>query len=377
MIGSEPGAQHHVFSSSAHQAQKMMLIRSTVKRVVPRQPLLLAAVLMLLLPGCDSVESLEREGSVYLANGDRISAAITFRALLARDPKHAEAAFQLGKILADSSILPEAESFLRQAIDLGKPAVDVIPVLGPVLLDLDKSKELLQLLEPDPKRPQPTDAKTLAEFAVLRGLAYLAERDLTSANTQFQLAMGASPDKARLGLARLALARKDERQRAESLIAEVLASNPRSAEAHLALAELRRTAGELEQALPEYVEAAKLEPSNVNLALLQGIALVSADRIADARPVLERASKMAPAGPLLNFAQGLIECKEKRYQTCSQYLQKVLDVLPQYAPALLVSGQLSYATGELEQAQTALVRYLTRYPTDTNARKLLAATLLA
>src|SRR5262249_24521541 len=99
MIGSEPGAQHHVFSSSAHQAQKMMLIRSTVKRVVPRQPLLLAAVLMLLLPGCDSVESLEREGSVYLANGDRISAAITFRALLARDPKHPEPAFHPAQIL--------------------------------------------------------------------------------------------------------------------------------------------------------------------------------------------------------------------------------------------------------------------------------------
>src|SRR5262249_49321432 len=128
MIGREPAAQHDVFSSSAHQAQKMMSIRSTGKRVTARQPLLLllAAALMFLLPGCDSVESLERNGSVYLANGDRISAAITFRALLSRDPKHAEAAFQLGKILAEVSILPEAESFLRQAIDLGKPAMDVM-----------------------------------------------------------------------------------------------------------------------------------------------------------------------------------------------------------------------------------------------------------
>lgn len=60
--------------------------------------LLVAAVLLGALPGCDSIENLEREALGYLAKGDRISASIQFRAILARDLQHAEAHFQLGKI---------------------------------------------------------------------------------------------------------------------------------------------------------------------------------------------------------------------------------------------------------------------------------------
>src|SRR6185295_7083682 len=126
-----------------------------------------AVALFTLLPGCDSVESLERDAAGYLAKGDRISAAIQFRALLAREPKHAEAHYQLGKILAQVVVLPESENSLQRAMELGKPAATVVPVLGHVLLELEKYNELLDLLAPAPTRPQPTDPRDLAEYAIL------------------------------------------------------------------------------------------------------------------------------------------------------------------------------------------------------------------
>jgi putative PEP-CTERM system TPR-repeat lipoprotein len=338
--------------------------------------LLCAAVMIIACVGCgETPESLEREAKGYLAKGDRVSAAIQYKSLLALDPGRAEAHFQLGKILAEIG-RPEAEASLRRALDAGKPAGDVIPVLGRVLLDLEKYKELLVLLEPDPKRSQPTDPKVLAEFALLRGYAYLGQRDFTSANTQFQLATIALPEKAKLAAASLAAAR-NERAEAETLINDVLASNPGNADAHLALGELRRTANELEKALPHFAEAAKLDPNNVNTLLIYGIGLINADRVAEARPLIEQAKKLAPPGPVLYFAQALIECKEQHYQQCAEFLDKVFDISPQYMPGLLLSGQLNYATGNFEQSLDALVHYLKRAPADPHARKLLAGTLLA
>ena len=352
-------------------------MRSTGKRISAHPAFALcAAVLMIACTGCsDTVEGLQRDAVRSVAKGDRISAAIQFRELLARDPKHAEGHFQLGKILAETG-RPEAEDSLRRALAFGKPAEDVMPLLGPVLLESGKYKELLALLEPDPKRTRPVDPKTLAEYALLRGLTHLGQGDLTGANTQFQLASAALPDKAKLGHARLAGARNDRTQ-AEVLINEVIAANPGNADAHLALGELWRTAGDLDKALPHFAEAARLEPNNVNSLLIHAIALINADRIGDARPILQRATKLAPPGPVSYFAQALIECKAQRYQQCAESLDKVFDIVPKYMPGLLLAGQLNYATGNVEQSQAAFLRYLERSPSDPHARKLLAATLLA
>lgn len=338
--------------------------------------LLAAAVVIIACAGCgDTPESLEREAKGYLAKGDRVSAAIQYKSLLALDPGHADAHFQLGKILAEVG-RPEAEDSLRRALDSGKPAGDVIPVLGRVLLDQEKYKEVRVLLEPDPKRSQPTDPKALAEIALLRAFTYLGQRDFTSANTQIQLATIALPEKAKLAAASLAVAR-GERAEAETLINEVIATNPGSADAQLALGELRRTADELDKALPHYAQAAKLEPNNVNTLLIYAIGLVNTDRVAEAQPLIEQAKKLAPPGPVLFFAQALIECRTQRYQQCAELLDKVFDISPQYMPGLLLSGQLNYATGNFEQSLGAFVRYLERSPADQHARKLLAGTLLA
>jgi tetratricopeptide (TPR) repeat protein len=128
---------------------------------------------------------------------------------------------------------------------------------------------------------------------------------------------------------------------------------------------MHRAAGELDKAIAEYAEAVKLDPHNVKALLLQSIALVNADQIAKAQPLLEQAKKMAPAGPLAYFAEALIDCKQKRYQPCGDNLERIFAILPQYMPALLLSGQRNYAIGSLETAQDTLVRYLRKAPADT------------
>lgn len=356
----------------------MSATRSIERRLRTRlASLLCCAALVLACAGCgESVETLEREANAYLAKGDRVSAAIQFKALLAREPGHAHAHLQLGKIAAEFGALADAEGSLRRALELGKPIGDVATSLGPVLLELEKYKELLELLEPGPKLSQPTDPETLAEFSLLRARAYLGMGDLPSAGTQFQLAMIAQPAKAKLGLARVAFAGGD-RARADQLIEEVLASNPSDAETLLAIGELRRAAGDLDRALPHFAQAVKLQPDSANALLSYAIALINANRVDEAQPLLEKAKKLVPASSMLHFARALIECKARRYPKCGEALQQVFEITPRYMPAILLSGQLNFATGNYEVAQQSLVRYLERFPESMHARKLLAATLLA
>ena len=94
--------------------------------------------------------------------------------------------------------------------------------------------------------------------------------------------MDGQAEKAKLGLARIA-ALRNERARAEELIAEVLSSNPQEVDAHLALGELKRNAGEMDKALPHYAEAVRLQPDNVNAVLHHAIALIIANRTDEAR----------------------------------------------------------------------------------------------
>src|SRR5688572_30005118 len=314
------------------------------------------ALLALVMAGCtDSAKNVEREAHAYLAKGDRISALIQFRSLLALQPGHVDAHLQAGRLLAETGQLKQGEVALRRALELGKPLDEVAPALGRLLLELERYKEVLELLEPDAKRGQlPADPKILAEFSLLRARAYLGLGDLTGANTQFQLAMAALPAQAKLGLARVATER-NERARAEELIGEVLVSDPRSAEAHLALGELRRSTGKLDEALVHSAEAVKLQPDSVDALLAHGLALATAGRAEEARRFVEAARKLAPARPLVHFAQAMIECRERRHGPCGEALQRVFDIIPEYMPAILLAGQVNYSAGNFELAQAAFL----------------------
>jgi hypothetical protein len=121
-----------------------------------------------------------------MEKGEQNEAAIQYLALLALQPTHVEANFQLGKIYANVSRLPKRRLFCARQWISACLRRRWCPA-RPVLLGLENYKELLELLESTPKHPQPTDPRALAEYAVLRGHALFETGDVTGANTQFQL----------------------------------------------------------------------------------------------------------------------------------------------------------------------------------------------
>jgi putative PEP-CTERM system TPR-repeat lipoprotein len=332
-----------------------------------------ALLLSLCVSGCvKSVPELVRAAQQHRAQGDFGAAIIELKNALDQDPANAEAHELIGRIYADSGALLDAEKELRKAQELGALPARVLPVLGRVLIGMERYQQVL-----DEISPAKLDAgvSTLAEIALLQGEANLGLGKTSDARTQYLLAMRDNPLPAKLGLAHVATAEGDVRG-ALKLIDEVLADAPDSAEAWQVKGDVLRGESKNEQALAAYRQATKLRPDFALAHLSQAIVHISAGNYGEAKGEIETARKISPSGPMFHYTQALLALHEGNYQICGDSVKQVLQVIPQYMPAIMLSGALFFATGQLEQAQNAFNAYLARFPGNVYTRKMLAATML-
>ena len=333
---------------------------------------LIAAVFM--LAGCtqDMGKAIERAKAAR-AKGDNAAAEIDLRTALADHPKDAAGLFLVGQVLAEMGNLLLAENSLTRALEYGYPANDVLPVLGRVLLELEKYPEALQVLSQNIK----PDSPALPEIAVLRGRAHLAMGALAEATTQFRVAESLRPLAAvKLGLARVSMAENDL-PTAERLIAEVIATEPKNVDAFILRADLLRALGRMEEATVALRQAVTADPNNTEALFALATLEIAADKLEAARPLLERGERLAPHSPRLRFAKALLAYKQKKNTEAVAELQRLSKMIPEHYPGLLLAGMAQYADGKFDQAQNALGTYLRKFPGDLAARRMLGATLLA
>ena len=319
-----------------------------------------------------SPETVIERAKAYHAKGDDISAAIELKDILASNPKNQELYFLLGVVLADLGEPVNAENSLRRARLLGKAPVDVTPVLVRVLLELEKFPEALKELASD----RVLSRSTSADVALLRGRAHAGVGQLAEASTQFVLAMKDRPAPAKLGLARIAMARND-RGGAEKLIEEVLAKDPDSADPLMLKAEIFGSENKFDEAAAAYQQVIKAKPRNTRALLNLATLMLNRGQIEAAKPILERGEKLEPSSPLLRFVKALHAYKEKRYDDANDELKALFEMMPRHYPGLMLAGMVSYETAQYALAQNSFALYLQRYPDDLVALRMLGASLLA
>jgi putative PEP-CTERM system TPR-repeat lipoprotein len=332
------------------------------------------ALAVMLLSGCgtDAVRLVTSAESHLAAGRDR-EAAIELRNVIALEPDHPRANFLLGKLLAKVGSLVDAEIVLVRALKAGYSAAEVVPVLGDVLLEAEKYSVVIQTFEAIETGGDPEFA---ARLALLRGQAHAGLGKLLDARTQLALATPIFPAESRVVLAEL-LAASGDLAGAERELRAITADHPRSEHAWVALGMHLRRLDRDGDAIAAFRAALDIAPQNTVALLGQAIVHLTRDDLPAARPYLEQAGRIAPLKPMLEFANGLLALKEKRHEDARAALQRLLDAVPTYRPALLLAGALNYATERYDLAENSYTAYLRFDPNNSFARKMLGATLIA
>ena len=338
-------------------------IQPVLKQRALRAGACLSALLLVLsitAAGCSrqvSVPDLIRDARAYKAKGESSAAIIQVRNALKKEPANVEALLMGGRIYADTGELLEAENHLRKAIELGAEPEQALPVLGRVLLEMQKYRQILAEIEPNSQ----FNAESRADISLLRGRAEMELGAFKDAKADFSLALPGKPGEAKLGLAQVAAAKRDTAD-AYKLVDEVLAATPSNADAWLVKGDFLRGESKMAEAGAAIQQSLKLRPAHVSALLSMALLNLQARKTADARAAIDQAAKIAPAAPTVHYARALLFLHERNYSDCRDELQYVFRFIPDHMPSILLSGALFNATGQLEQAQKAFLTFLKRSP---------------
>lgn len=339
-----------------------------------KQTLSLTAMTIALavLAGCgqDNAQKLVAEAKQYEQKGEHKAAVIQLKNALQKNPDDREARYLLGTIYLRTGDGASAEKEIRKAVSLGMDAAQVLPDLGKALLMQGQAQKALD-------ETQAVDYKGNADLASLRGMAYLALGKREQARESLELALQAKPDypEALIGLARLALAKRDI-EAANRLIEQSTARNPEHVESWLFKGDLERAQNRIDAALAAYGQALKIKPDNVAARLARAYVEIGSGKLKEAQADIDGAKKISPNGLLVFYTQALLDFTQKKHATALESLQQVLRAAPEHMPSVLLAGAVQLALGSTEQAEQHLKKYLEQYPNNLYARKLLASALL-
>ncbi|HEX7139572.1 MAG TPA: tetratricopeptide repeat protein, partial [Vicinamibacterales bacterium] len=222
--------------------------------------------------------------------GRASEAEVIYRQIIDRRPDMAIAYRHLAFLLARRGDLPGAIELLRRAVNAGVTDRRVVTLLGEYLADSGHISQAIEMLEPLSNAPD-ADADVLNTL----GIAYAQAGREDAARRVFERVLAINPGSSvpleNLGI--LALQRGDAPS-ARKRFEEAVAADPRSSGAHSGLGAALQKLGDRDRAIEEWKTAVQLDGANLDALYNAGTALAANQRVADARPYLERFLQIAP-----------------------------------------------------------------------------------
>ena len=223
-------------------------------------------------------------------SGDRAQAQTHAEALVRQRPDMRSAWMTLAQIQRDSGQLDEAIGSLRRARSLGPRDPQTAVLLGSYLTERGAAADAITVLT-----PAATDS--LADLQVLATLALAQARAGRHADAVATLERARQMYPANalllvdLGTVHLMA---DQRDLARQAFNEAVARNPALARAHSSLGAMNAEDGRATEAIAEWREATRLDPSEYGRIFLLGVSLARAGRAAPARTCLTFVADSAP-----------------------------------------------------------------------------------
>ncbi|MEX2615434.1 MAG: XrtA/PEP-CTERM system TPR-repeat protein PrsT [Alphaproteobacteria bacterium] len=343
----------------------------------------------LILFGCDessveNVDDLLARVEQSIESGDLRAGSIDLKTILQKDPDNVEARLMLGRIYLDIGDAESAEKELKTAQSLGANKVETKFLIGRSLLLRGDYSTLLQ----NHQISDGMSASEVSNTAVLRGHAFLEQRNLDEAEAAYQKAASAYKtdiDKERphlkhtnapefleaiVGLANVSIFRGDWEE-AKARMDRAASLSPDHYSVQAAKGELAFRQKNFKESEEAFQAAFANRKSDLELQLgiaRAQIALNDYDKaIANLNAVREHYPDYIPA----NYYLGLAELQKENFAAAKEAGERIFKNQPNSIQAHMIVGMANFGLGNYEQANYSLQRYLTEAPESRNVRRLL------
>ncbi len=328
------------------------------------------------LSGCDKMSPISEQEHVQRAKdfedrGNLKGGIIELKNALQKNPNSVEARQLLGQIYLRAGQGAEAEKELTRAQQLGANREALQAPIGESLLLMGEYKRLLDEIQVGDQ----TSATNRARILQLRGNALLKLGKVKEGCELFQQSrtVNATVPQTYWGLAQCAVADHDMAQ-ARSWLDEAIKLPSEQARTHLFIGDWEQLNDNPKAALAAYSSVLKIEPDNLE-ALENRVTLnLKSGQIKAAQADTEQVERLFPKTPPALYLRALLFFQQQNYPATRNALQGVLQAMPNHLPSILLAGATAFELGSYEQAESHLRRYLTRYPGQAYASRILAAT---
>jgi putative PEP-CTERM system TPR-repeat lipoprotein len=339
------------------------------------------AAMLVAMTGCGLFMSPERRiarAENFIEQGDYGSAAIELRQALESAPDNRQARLMLAKVAHHTGDYSAARKELGRAIELGAAPQDTAALQAELQLVFNEWADLAQAMA------GPVAGLGEAERQMYAAYAALGLGDLAQAQSASAAALAAKPSAETAARVRTlqaeAYAGAGDTAQAMAVLDEVLAADPRSAQASIQKAGLQVQAGQPAAAektlLAVAGESVKSLPLPQRIAIYASLAEIqlTQSRLDDAAASLQKLQEHAPnslAGPILKAQLALAR---NDAATAVTELQRVVAAAPEFSHGRVMLAQALLANGNVAQAESELNAAIESDPDNIEARKLLAET---
>ena len=335
------------------------------------------AIFVAALPAAEARVSTEsigfyEEAKDYLEKGDIRAAIIQLKNAIRADGDNVQARFDLAIIYLRGRDGPSAEKELKAARDRGMEENKIILRLAQAYTLQNKNEQILKEFDTG-ERTNKVNAGILAA----RAGAHVALKKLDLAEEELKKAIEIAPEATSVLLALSQVHQAQGRFKiAEEQIDKALKIEPDNQRALVRKGSLLQARRDYDGAIESYSKVLKLNEANIPARVSRAGAHIARNDDGAARIDVDSALADTPKNPIARYLSALLLAREKKYTEAKDTMLPVMGVLANYPPALYLQASLTFALGQVEQAQTQIQGYLVKVPDSKRGKRLLAAIYL-
>jgi|TARA_R100000501_G_scaffold17911_1_gene34567 putative PEP-CTERM system TPR-repeat lipoprotein len=304
--------------------------------------------------------------------GDYRTARIRLLNALKENPSNSLARVLQARVALELGGGVEAQTELERAVQAGVAPEKVRHLRAHALLLQGKPSEAADLLEPSTIEPQ-----FEAYAARLRGLIDFQNRDLQSAEREFNRALALAPnDPSTVNSVAKFMGSIGQHEQARGLVGDILEKRPDHVKTLVTMADLTRSAKGLEEALPYLNRALEVDKNNIEALLERAATLGDLRKEKEARVDIARVNNLVEKHPLALYLEAVLDTREGNTDQARSLMTETRGALDDFPPAIMLQGLLALDAGNVEQANSFLGSLVGKAPNSITARKLYATAQL-